>query len=60
MPRDGRPMTLHVMIPGDHDLVLERHEPDVNATVSDRGEPIIAAAGEGAQNRCAPIWPLEL
>jgi P-type E1-E2 ATPase len=36
-------MTLRVTIPGADDLVLEHLVLDVNGTLSDRGEPIIAA-----------------
>jgi P-type E1-E2 ATPase len=43
MPRDGRPMTLHIIIPGAHDLSIEHLVLDVNGTLSDRGEPIVAA-----------------
>jgi soluble P-type ATPase len=36
-------MTLHVTIPGADDLSLEHLVLDVNGTLTDRGEPIIAA-----------------
>jgi P-type E1-E2 ATPase len=36
-------MTVHVTIPGAGDLALEHLVLDVNGTLSDRGEPIIAA-----------------
>jgi P-type E1-E2 ATPase len=36
-------MTLHVPIPGADDLSLEHLVLDVNGTLTDRGEPIIAA-----------------
>lgn len=36
-------MTLHVTIPGADDLALEHLVLDVNGTLTDRGEPIVAA-----------------
>jgi hypothetical protein len=38
MPSDGRPLTLHVTVPGGHDLSLEHLVLDVNGTLSARAE----------------------
>jgi hypothetical protein len=49
MPSDGRPLTLHVPVPGGHDLSLEHLVLDVNGILSDRGKPIVTASDTSAR-----------